>query len=399
MTTPNKRTKLAHSLHLAAIDPYDPLISAHSSPVTHRSAIGPTPQKDGMVLGLFDGLSGDSQSITPSRRWTPAAILGAVRATPIKRPGPLVGETQIALTGGCHRKNPTSALQNTEYELFLTPSARRIVNSNDTPGSRASVSKLRFDGTPYFLRRHSQHSLTVRERTDDDTNISWSPAPIRMLPKPYAGKELSTLVKGLRKLEEERLDEDLEVLREIENVALPQNAIRREGILVKDSQRLDMALGPDGGIKSDDQGEYSNEGKERDGGPLRVWKKKGQKRTTKKVVMKPNAAKWVPEPAWKEESQSEDEIQAAIADSKVVNERPNAVNQSSENEGQIGENKPEEAMIKGRRFEGDRARKEEKLAMKVKKKISATAHANFRALKIKNKQSRAKRRGSIRGRR
>lgn len=42
---------------------------------------------------------------------------------------------------------------------------------------------------------------------------------VRKLPKP-AGRGLSALVKGLRDMEDEKLDEELEMLREMEEIML-----------------------------------------------------------------------------------------------------------------------------------------------------------------------------------
>lgn len=64
--TPQKRTKHTHHHHRPSggplpsevLDEYDPPHSARKSPVLLlRTSIGPTPQKDGKVLGLFDFLS------------------------------------------------------------------------------------------------------------------------------------------------------------------------------------------------------------------------------------------------------------------------------------------------------------------------------------------------------
>jgi len=392
-TTPGKRPKTAHNLHPSAIDPYDPPVSAHHSPITHRTSIGPTPQKDGMVLGLFDNLSSGSRSKTPSKRRSLMAVTDNVEATPSKRPSPQTGDDQQVSTGKRHRKSPLSTSKLPNPNTYLTPSASRILNSKSTPSSRGGVSILRFDETPNFLRRDSQRALTGKENTGVDEDISWSPVTARHLPKSYAGKGLSALVKGLRDMEEERLDEDLDMLREMEDGDGPTNKGQQQRLLVNDSQAADLPLGPDGGLESEDDQEYTDEGKGRDGKPLKVWKKKGQKRTTKKVVMKPNTGKWKPEPAWKGENESEDEEAGpTVQDTQIL------IQQTGDGGHQTGDEKhAREACIKGEAnlTNGSKERGERKqgFATKIKKKISATAHANFRALKIKNKQSKGKQGG------
>ena len=208
---------------------------------------------------------------------------------------------------------------------------------------------------------------------------------MRKLPKGYAGKGLSALVKGLRDMEEARLDEDLDILQEMEDGDAPSIKTRQPKILVNDSQIPDMPLGPDGNVESEDEIRAS-EGKQRDKKPLKVWKKKGQKRTTRKVNMRPNAAKWKPEPVWKGGRDSGDEAEGEIVEESQLLRQ-----------GASGDELGGEAVmaLANQKTKGVESKSEEKegFVTKVKKKISATAHANFRALKIKNKQSKGKRGG------
>ena len=209
---------------------------------------------------------------------------------------------------------------------------------------------------------------------------------MRKPPRP-AGKGLSALVKGLRDMEDEKLDEELEMLREMEDQSGPSSKISLPQVLVDDSQRPDMPLGPDGGLESEDEEDIEKEGQGRNGKPLKIWKKKGQKRTTRRVLMKPNVAKWKPEPAWKGEAESEEEDkQAVVEQTQTTTQRPNEVYEDDLD----SEEDANEA-------EGGRKKRKKKVDENKKgfvakvKKISATAHANFRALKIKNKQSKGKR--------
>ena len=211
---------------------------------------------------------------------------------------------------------------------------------------------------------------------------------VRKLPKP-AGRGLSTLVKGLRDMEDEKLDEELEMLREMEGDYAPSSKVVQPKILVDGSQRPDMPLGPDGGGDSEDS-EIEKEGKGRDGRPLKVWKKKGQKRTTRRVLMKPNIAKWKPEPAWKGEAESEDDgQQAVVEETQVTRQGPNGDEGDYEDE-LATDHELEDSNNRKSKTKGKSGEKKEGFAAKVRKKISATAHANFRALKIKNKQSKGK---------
>ena len=208
---------------------------------------------------------------------------------------------------------------------------------------------------------------------------------MRKPPRP-AGKGLSALVKGLRDMEDEKLDEELEMLREVEGQCGPSSKTSQPKVLVNDSQVPDMPLGPDRGLESEDEEDIEKEALGRDGKPLKIWKKKGQKRTTRRVLMKPNIAKWKPEPAWKGEAESEEEDeQAVVEETQITTQKPNEdyqdeLDSEDANEADAGKKKTK------KKAEGDK----QGFVAKVRK-ISATAHANFRALKIKNKQSKGKR--------
>lgn len=68
------------------------------------------------------------------------------------------------------------------------------------------------------------------------------------------------------------------------------------------SESTEMPLGPD----REGSGEDSTQpARGRDGKPLRVFKKRGQKRSTRMSKMRPSKAKWKPEPAWKVSSSDE----------------------------------------------------------------------------------------------
>ncbi|KAF6219343.1 hypothetical protein HO133_005168 [Letharia lupina] len=392
--SPYKRPKHAHYTHPLTSRSSDPPSPTHVSPRTHRTSIGPTPQKDGQVLGLFDQLSTSSNLQTPSKRKALRSVGGNMLATPSKRPQP----KDRKHTDRMHQNSPISGTKSELLNDLFTPSTRRTTDCS-TPASRGGLSKLRSDDTPAFLRRDSQRADVEKENVlRDETGVSWSPVAIRRLPK-AAGRGLSALVRGLRQMEDEGLDEELDMLREMESEITPRNHLDQPKVFVNDSQRPDMPLGPDGGLESDEDGvEYANEGKGRNGKPLKVWKKKGQKRTTRRVLMKPNTAKWKPEPAWKVGQANRDE-EDGIAETQTVSadrsidwkERGCDSDEYEDIEGSQGATRAEN----GKRDAFDKLGKKEGLAKKVKKKISATAHANFRALKIKNKQSKGKKGGKF----
>lgn len=333
------------------------------------------------------------------------------------------------------KQSPPSA---SVHASFLTPSARRTLTpSHRTPhSSRAGVSKLLFDDTPAFLKRYSQNTQPPRNYNgegegaeleyDDGGQISWSPMiTVHMRTKP-AGKGLSALVRGLREMEEERLDEEMELLRELEGGSNPVakiTAARKkqptnpDDVFVTDSQAPDMPLGPDGYNHDSESDNDELEGMGRDGKPLRVWKKRGQKRSTRMVVMKPSRAKWKPEPKWKggQENVDEDEEivpetqlgstipvggveQDDLLDSDMKRDKDQPHDAETEQPSSEEETKYKKKSKNRKNKKSNQAGKKvtasaaaaEEGGGKKKKKLAATANPNFRALKIRNKQSKAK---------
>ena len=291
--------------------------------------------------------------------------------TPSKRPWP----NDQTDTENLHQKS----LNGSGRKDLLTPSGRRITDCS-TPVSRSAVSKLRFDNTPAFLKRDSQHADVRRKDSfRDEEEVSWSPMAVRKLPK-AAGRGLSALVRGLREMENEKLDEELKMLREMESESAPRNPLKQSNFLENDSQKPDMPLGPDGGQESDESGvDYADVGKRENAKRLKMWKRKGQKRTTRRVLMKPNTAKWKSEPAWS--AGQADEVADRVAETQV----PGA-GQSVDYCCDYDEN---EDIKRNHEVTGQK----KVLPKKARKKLSATAHANFRTLNIKNKQQSKVRQG------
>lgn len=243
------------------------------APVT---SIGPTPQRDGRVLGLFDLLV-DKELGSPSKgsMMSPSKPRSNINATPSKKRSAI---DEIAL-GGTPKSNSN------RNSTFMTPLKKRDDNAGGrTPGSISKT--LQFD-TPAFLKRHSLPAVLE--------NAADLPAPPLRLPRKPIVRGLSEIVASLRKVEDDQLDEELEALREMENEEMGEGATAPPplpkpkpvspdaSILEKDSQAL-----PLGGF--DDEGMYDSSDEEqlgRDGLPLKVFKKKGQKRTTRISNMKP----------------------------------------------------------------------------------------------------------------
>ncbi|OTA65969.1 hypothetical protein K449DRAFT_420660 [Hypoxylon sp. EC38] len=330
------------------------------------TSIGPTPQRDGRILGMFDLLEENDEN-TPAQNHK-------VQATPSKSTGKADYSDVLKLG-----RTPTSTTK--RGMLFTTPSKRRDSNAalGRTP---TSVSKFQFS-TPSFLRRAPLATV--------DENGDYISPPLRLPRKPL-GRSLSSAVASLRKLEEEALDDDEEALREMENDAEPSNAKKpakpEDTILEPDSQAQQLL----GGF--DDEGLYDSAPEEqlgRDGQPLRVYKKKGQKRTTRRVNIKPIRSKRPQQPT-EENADSGSEVEAEVEENVVLETQIETTRQDveeleledldfdplQEEDEEVGSKK------KGRGRKPKKTDQKEGKIKKAARKVNELAHANFKRLKLKN---------------
>ncbi|PYH98261.1 hypothetical protein BO71DRAFT_416373 [Aspergillus ellipticus CBS 707.79] len=304
--TPSK----ARIAHPTDVDPYDSpsVFRRLFSPSTHlqpasplKAAIGPTPQRDGKALGLFDLLSESGGSTA-----TPSATRTAnVRDTAAQTPSQRKKKALDTIAEGDEDEEESPRVERTPASsgkkwmlstLFATPTTWRYATMMED-GNAAGRAPAYMDEpettkaheeseTPSFLKR------ATAGRYDASTTAGggggFSPIAGRKRPQ-FAGKGLSALVQGLRDMEEERMQDDMDVLNEIE---AEQNA------QIMDSQAP---------ASVDDSG--------------RVFKKKGQKRTTRNVRMKPVVSKPKPKPELQPElPASEDEGEGGENDRTVVSE-------------------------------------------------------------------------------
>ncbi|KAH8880347.1 hypothetical protein GQ53DRAFT_670133 [Thozetella sp. PMI_491] len=415
--TPSKRTKLAQTPSKAQgfaqdiPDAVTPSLSRKLFSPSAPTSIGPTPQKDGRVLGLFDLLAGTPSRSAGNSDSTASARGPQTLTTPSKRDAT---RPELA-SGGKLSRTPVSSGKRAMLDSFMTPLHKRDGNARSSPGGAKtptllSVSKLQF-ATPAFLRRTNTAPLPAV-----DENGEWKVEPIRLPRKPH-GRSLSSVVASLRSLEEEAMDEELDVMREMEMEAAgfaaggwprekppAQASISRidagAGVVVtdpgnpnteievEDSQLRPALLGA-----FDDEALYDSPDEEqlgRNGQPLRVFKKKGPKRTTRKFNIRPTRSKRPPQPG----NQQHDSVgtdDEAVAETQPANASlelsdPLDLGSGSEFDGSDIEGDVEDAGTAEKRAKGQ-ARgkgKKENLIQKAVRKVSATAHANFRRLKLRN---------------
>lgn len=260
-------------------------------------------------------------------------------------------------------------------------------------------------GTPSFLRRSSSGRYLGAA-----TNVGFSPTAIRK-PQQFVGRGLSTLVQGLRDIQEERLEEDMDVLREIE---AEQAANEVE---VNDSQAPD-----------------NNDAEPR-------FEKKGQKRTTRRVKMKPVVVQ-KPQTQAKEpdeENDSEDELATVpethhqdailqggdvdnhsididdVASLHTASEPDHDSDPDFAQEAEVGTMKrksfsekmkeaissvakPHSKPREENKSRPEPAAKKQVTREKPARKVNPDAHANYRSLKIRNKNTKGRFGGRFRRR-
>ncbi|RDA91832.1 hypothetical protein CP533_3646 [Ophiocordyceps camponoti-saundersi (nom. inval.)] len=328
--TPLKRIKHSEDQDLL----HTPAISRKLFSPSKVTSLGPTPQRDGQVLGLFDLLV-EEELATPSKRRrdgnvSSASKRGDLQATPSKR---IINADDLGRT-------PTSTSR--RRCSTATPSRRET----RTPTSK---SKMQFD-TPAFLKRHGGVPGPEEE-------LAWdAPAPLKLPRKPL-GRSLSEIVAGLRRTEEEALDEDLEALREAE---MEEDGGQRP---VEKARLRRHSLD---GIDEEDPSydDAVEEGLDRNGKPMRVFKKKAPKRTTRRVNIKPTLTKRPP---------------TTDPDNLMGNNK-----NDDETIGQPDEVRNREAAAAAAASEKEGRSKKEKVVKKAVRKVNELAHANFQRLKLRN---------------
>ncbi|KAK4154296.1 DNA replication regulator sld2 [Chaetomidium leptoderma] len=410
------------------------------------TSISPTPQRDGRVLGLFDLLVG-----TPSRFMTytvPTIPLPA--ATPSKQRTidlqPSAATTTTTPTTARFASTPKANKRTTQLLFqtstttplhdrenvtpFKTPSTNRIAKPRSTPTS----------STPSFLRRRAVSLTTTTTTTtsttaaaalsrvdeqDEDADEAeegeeeaWKKVgPLRLPRKLGIMRGLSSVVAGLRRMEEEAFEDEEEAMREMEMEAEGMVAGRKGGVTeveVEQHSQGQVQLGRDipGGMGDKQNKEppvgllsgFDNEAVHDDDGldeggrqqqqqqqqqPLRQFKKRGQKRTTRLVNMRPTRSK---RPAAQTEGKPDDDKEDddaasasepdfdALDSNSDGNEEPAAAVKAKT---KTSQKKAAASVTK----DDAQGAKSEGVVKRAVRKVKASAHANFKRLKLRNSGS------------
>ncbi|KAI9787675.1 MAG: DNA replication regulator sld2 [Geoglossum umbratile] len=390
----------SREIHPTDLDPYDSPLSVRKLLFVDelRTSIGPTPQKNGTVLGLFDLLEDTSGSPLQKRKGPLLHGNSNVQATPQKSGAGAEGRCGWKSGGSTPvARTPASSGKRRLYESFNTPLKRKL---GDTDGG-ASVSDVQF-ATPSFLRRDQQGASMFLAVGGDGEADPVSPV-IRMPARPPV-RGLSSMLARLRQMEDEALDEEMDVLRELEEEITGQQtkppysvAGSAPTMLAEGGQTAPSARPLNNSNNAEAMGSGEDEPDEkptlgRDGKPLKVWKKKGQKRTTKRVILRPVRIKpkSIPEPNIDDSSASEDKVQATSA-TNAATSRSSGKDVTDEDDDDERSDFDESQKTSKERHtakDSNKAKPEgtkESLVKRTVRKISTQAHANYRRLKLRSK--------------
>ncbi|OBT61749.1 hypothetical protein VE03_09183 [Pseudogymnoascus sp. 23342-1-I1] len=436
--TPAKRRAVVESHTPSETRPHPSTAGPFDTPSANRllftpqkpRVIGPTPQKDGKFLGIFDAMpSGDE--VSPLKQPAAPADAPSIQETPRKS---RAADDGILATPSAarHERTPLSSSKRFLLDTFVTPLKRRR-GSNEGSAKRASltpssVSKLNLS-TPSFLRRDNR--IGGLAAISEDAGDALSPPAPRM-PKRSLVRGLSSMLASLREMQEEALDDDLDALREMESGPPPPNAGPKqvlpkpqppklqESVQVGDSQQLtdfpfidfpDLDFNNDGKDGDDELGEREQAIADRDS-KLPVYKKKGQKRTTRKVNIRPVRTKApAQEAAPTTYSDSEDDEYGAGEDDTQDGDTQNPDLVPDTQEGFEAASLPLYKAV--RNFDsgsdsgteytasegGTRYKRSKQKATGRRQKVGAQAHTNYKRMKMKNSGAKGGRVGGKFGRR
>jgi DNA replication regulator SLD2 len=208
--------------------------------------VGPTPQKTGKVLGIFESFIDVASTPPRPSTHTVAAELG----TPSKS----VGKERVPVS-----------------PPFSTPRKRKIA---EVSGKKEKD----IFATPTALREWKPHGPA------DDAD---SPRVRRPPPRPERG--LSSMLKELREMEAHALDEEEEAMREMEvaeaaeaaGEEVPKKKEKKKEAPLFDEVEL-PPLPPGAFVEETLQDE--DDGEKKGGEERKVWKKKGLKRQHRRVI-------------------------------------------------------------------------------------------------------------------
>lgn len=255
--------------------------------------VGPTPQKTGKVLGIFESMmiEGTLHGARGSPRKQRQEITQVVSDSPSKNSNGLFETPRKRKLHQDDVEDSPSVRAASSVAGSASRSAATIVPDGETPRKR------RYDqdifATPSFLRRSTARIM-------DPALLSSPPVPLPQPMRPKLVKGLSGLMADLRKMQDEILEDEMDNLRELEREAL---SVTKKSLFADATSTIKAAVvtdNPESNKADRDQPpaesatlnvEHGSETEARDGeakadeAPKRIWKK-GLKRQTRRVKSK-----------------------------------------------------------------------------------------------------------------
>ena len=375
--TPSKRNKSQAATPRKApmVESQDSQLSpTAATPITKPLILGPTPQKDGKFLGIFDLL----HSGTPNK----SALEGLqsnIVATPSKFEKPTnSSDVEIAAKGS---RTPASSSKRFLLDSLVTPMKRKSEEDGTPSFCRGLLA------TPSFLRRDNPVLAAV---------IGGAPSPEipRPLKRKPIGRSLSNIIEELRKVEDasaSTYEDDLDAMRELEGAESRRSNIQK---MIAEDSPADVTLDVDGFVPSDfgDDVESATE-MEVNGAPHKPWRKKGLKRQTKRVIMRPVKKQRLGVSV----SQGCGDGGAGIL--TETQHSPTGKCAGDDDASDFDDCSERSELEVASKLKSTETESRKVPEQKKRRNANATAHANFRKLKIKNKNSKAKGRGRFASRR
>lgn len=362
----NRSTPLKARVHPNEIDPYDAPSSI--SPKITFHAIGPTPRRDGTVIGIFDMLP-PSGSIRSSQE-TPSSRKRKVDAF---QDDPSDG-TQATITQTPSQRRSRRAESGKDHNITATPTSRDSSNRKHykTPISQSKRFMLdHFFATPSAVRFSS---LVQHDNDDDDAHVTGTPAqtktPLRdallgisparknlgsetdatppYLKRSFSFKERLLSASGGGPSSSASMRGNIHVITSPTQIKKGPRDLRGARFAPKPLSQMiaelqsqtEIVQGDDDRVDHDDDDDDMDALREMEAGevnvlvndsqagalgqsaeaePPRVWKKKGQKRTTRRVMMRP--VKMKPAAAPKFVAADDDDVESSEDELALDNAR------------------------------------------------------------------------------
>jgi hypothetical protein len=204
---------------------------------------------------------------------------------------------------------------------------------------------------------------------EDDSNAMLPPRRMKPLSRSF-----SSIIQELKNQEEERMEDDWDVLNELEGGDDNTTAAKKhaEPVQVSDSQLVVMPLGPDRAPGESESEEEVALGA--NGLPRKVYKKKGLKRQTRKTNIKPVLHK--PKKAADLEGKAESDDEEVVGETQLDGTEDNPVEDIQQKD----------------------ANKDAEKSLNPIKKVAQKVSQNFRKMNIKSHQTSKQKAAKSRGR-